>query len=336
MSTPESGSAVPPARGVRLPWRELPAPVRETIDGSLPAPLAGVTDVAGGFSPGAAARLQLSDGTSRFVKATSSELNEGSHRLYRMEAVIAEALPERVPAPRLLGNIEVGSWIALVFEYLPGRPPRQPWQAAELRSVLRLLAELPGLLTPSPLPAPTVAEQYGEDLQGWRRLSAERDGGASARLPFGDWPFGDWPFGDWVDRHLDALADLEAGWEQAVAGDSLVHADLRADNLLIGEDRVWVVDWPWACLAQPWFDLLGMLPSIVLQGGPPAAAVAAEHPVFADADPAAVTAVLAAMVGYLLRQSLQPAPPNLPTLRAFQRAQGIAALPWLIERTGWP
>jgi len=340
MSTPEDRSAAPPARGVRLPWRELPAPVRETVEGSLPSPLAGVTDVAGGFSPGGAARLQLSDGTSRFVKATSSELNEGSHRIYRMEAGIAAALPERVPAARLLGNIEVDSWIVLLFEYLPGRPPRQPWQAAELRSVLQLLAELPGLLTPSPLPAPTAAQQFGEDLRGWRQLLAERDAGASARSPFGerpfgDWAFGDWAFGDWVDRHLDALADLEAGWEQAVAGDSLVHADLRADNLLIGEDRVWVVDWPWACLAQPWFDLLGMLPSIVMQGGPPAASIAAEHPVFADADPAAVTTVLAALVGYFLRQSLQPAPPGLPTLRAFQRAQGMAALPWLIERTGW-
>jgi aminoglycoside phosphotransferase (APT) family kinase protein len=120
-----------------------------------------------------------------------------------------------------------------------------------------------------------------------------------------------------------------------VAGDSLVHADLRADNLLLAGDRVWVVDWPWACLAQPWFDLLGMLPSVVMQGGPPAARIAAEHPVFADAEPAGVTAVLAALIGFFLRQSMQPAPPNLPTLRAFQRGQGMAGLPWLIERTGW-
>jgi aminoglycoside phosphotransferase (APT) family kinase protein len=315
----------PPACGVRLPWRQLPAPVREAVEQSLPSPIAGVTDQSGGFSPGAAARLELRDGSSRFVKATGAELNPDSHRFYRMEAEIAAALPAWVPAARLRASFEVGSWIALVFDHLPGRPPRQPWDAGELRSVLRLLAELPGLLTPSPLPAPTAAEQFGESFRGWRRLAAGRQAGRGDGLPFGEW----------VDRRLGALAELEAGWEQAVAGDSLVHADLRADNLLLEQERVWIVDWPWACRAQPWLDLLGMLPSIVMQGGPPADRIAAEHPVFADADPAGVTSVLAALVGFFLRQSLQPAPPGLPTLRAFQRAQGMAALPWLMQRTGW-
>ncbi len=269
--------------------------------------------------------MRLRDGRSRFVKVTSTELNPDSYRIYAMEASIAAALPDRVPAPRLLDTVELDGWIALLFEYLPGRPPRQPWHDDELRSVLRLLAELPGLLTPSPLPAPSAAEQFGGVFRGWRRLAADRQAGLLETLPFGAW----------VDRRLAGLADLESGWEQAVAGDSLVHADLRADNLLLDGDRVWVVDWPWACRAQPWLDLLGMLPSIVMQGGPPAATIAAGHPVFADADPAGVTAVLAALIGFFLRQSMLPAPPGLPTLRAFQRAQGMAGLPWLVERTGW-
>ncbi|MEZ4617961.1 MAG: hypothetical protein R2867_20965 [Caldilineaceae bacterium] len=33
--------------------------------------------------------------------------------------------------------------------------------------------------------------------------------------------------------------------------------------------------------------------------------------------------------------SLQPDPPGLSTLRAFQAAQGAIALDWLAERTGW-
>jgi aminoglycoside phosphotransferase (APT) family kinase protein len=315
----------PPAHGVRLPWRALPEPVRDAIEQAVRMPIVAVAEQIGGFSPGVAARLELADGSFRFVKATGEELNPDSARIYRMEAEIAAALPERVPAPRLLDSLEVGSWIALLFEYVPGRPPRQPWVDGELRAVLRLLAELPGLLTPSPLPVPTAAELFGDSLTGWRRLLDDREAGRYQQLPFGDW----------VDHRLAELAELESDWEEAVAGDSLVHADLRADNLLLTDDRVWVVDWPWACRAQPWFDLLGMLPSIVMQGGPPAARIAAEHPVFVGADPAGVTATLAALIGYFLRQSMQPAPPNLPTLRAFQGAQGMAGLPWLIERTGW-
>jgi hypothetical protein len=33
--------------------------------------------------------------------------------------------------------------------------------------------------------------------------------------------------------------------------------------------------------------------------------------------------------------SLEPAPPNLPRIREFQRAQGDAALSWLWSRLGW-
>ena len=61
-------------------------------------------------------------------------------------------------------------------------------------------------------------------------------------------------------------------WEAAAEGPTLVHADLRADNDLLTGDRVVVVDWPWACLAAPWFDLVAMLPSV-------RAMKAAHHPV---------------------------------------------------------
>jgi len=325
MTQAASLAGPPPARGVRLPWHQLPEQMRRAIEQTVESPITRVVDLSGGFSPGVAARLELADGTNRFVKATGEELNPDSYRIYAMEAVIAAALPDRVPAPRLLDTVEVDGWIALLFEYLPGRQPRQPWLDGELHSVLGLLAELPGLLTPSPLPAPSAAEQFGDSFRGWRRLAEDRESGLLARLPFGAW----------VDRRLAELAELESGWEQAVAGDSLVHADLRADNLLLDGARIWVVDWPWACRAQPWLDLLGMLPSIVMQGGPPAASIVAEHPVFGGADPAGVTATLAALIGFFLRQSMLPAPPNLPTLRAFQRAQGMAGLPWLVERTGW-
>lgn len=314
----------PPAQGVRLPWRQLPPELRDAIERSAGHPITGVTERSGGFSPGVAARLELSDGTSRFVKATSAELNSDSYRIYEMEAEIAGALPAGVPAPRLLDRLTFGSWIALLFEYVPGRPPREPWDDRELRAVLGLVAELPALLASDSVPAPTAAEQFGSSFRSWRRL-------CDAHQPLA----GRLPHGDWIDRNLAGLAELEAGWADALAGDSLVHADLRADNLLLDGNQIWVLDWPWACRAQPWFDLLGMLPSVLMQGGPPAERIVAEHPVFAGVEPAAVTAVLAALIGYFLRQSLQPAPPGLPTLRAFQFGQGAAGLPWLIERTGW-
>ena len=50
------------------------------------------------------------------------------------------------------------------------------------------------------------------------------------------------------------------------------------------------------------------------------------------ADPAAVDSYVAALAGYFTRQALLPPPPGLPTLRAFQAAQGTIARTWAAER----
>ena len=45
--------------------------------------------------------------------------------------------------------------------------------------------------------------------------------------------------------------------------------------------------------------------------------------------------VVAATAGFMIRGSRLPPPPGLPTVRAFQRDQGLPALEWLKRRTGW-
>ncbi|MEU3554724.1 phosphotransferase family protein [Streptomyces fragilis] len=138
----------------------------------------------------------------------------------------------------------------------------------------------------------------------------------------------------WARRHLEQLAAREAGWAAAAAGTALVHGDLRADNILLTADRVVFVDWPWAAIGAPWFDVVAMGPSVVMQSDDPEDAVARldRHLVGRGADPGDVTTVLVAVAGYFLHSGLQAPPPGLPTLRAFQRAQGEAALRWLRRR----
>ncbi|HKO84949.1 MAG TPA: hypothetical protein VJ140_10415 [Actinomycetota bacterium] len=79
-----------------------------------------------------------------------------------------------------------------------------------------------------------------------------------------------------------------------------------------------------------------MLPSVRAQGGPQPETLFERHAVTRGADPDAVTAVLAPLAGYLVRESRQPPPPRLPTLRAFQQDHSRPALAWLRQRTGWP
>ncbi|MCK9901956.1 aminoglycoside phosphotransferase [Parafrankia colletiae] len=324
----------PPAIGMRLPWSGVPADLARMVESHLGAPVAEATTQTGGFSPGVAARLRLADGRRVFAKAVGPRPNPDSPILHRAEGRIAARLPLAAPAPRLIATFEAHGWVVLVFEDVDGAPPDLPWKKDQLDRVLAALADLAAVLTPSPLEAPTVVERFGEDLRGWRRLAAGSP--TAGRAPDATTTKDDLETLDpWACRHLDALADLETRWTDAATGDSLVHADLRADNLLLTPDRVVVVDWPWACAAAPWFDLLAMLPSVRMQGGPAPEDVFDVHPVARGADADAVTATIAALAGFFVRQSLQPAPPGLPTLRPFQAAQGRAALDWLRIRTGW-
>ncbi|MEU8246989.1 aminoglycoside phosphotransferase family protein [Nonomuraea sp. NPDC048916] len=302
----------PPASGVRVPWSEVHPAVREAVGEFLGGSVAEAVTQTSGFSPAAAVRLRTAGGRRAFVKAVGPEPNADSVRIYRSEAEIAAALPASVPAPRLLTSFEIEGWVTLVFEDIDGHHPAMPWRRDELDRVLGAVERMSAALTPAPIAAPPITERYAAAFHGWRDLLTDDTTGLDP----------------WALRHLAALAELESGWAGAAAGDTLVHTDLRADNVLLTADRVYVVDWPWACVGVAWLDRACLLPSVGMQGGPP------PHELLPDPDPA-VTAVVAALAGYLVRQGRRPDPPGLPTVRAFQRAQGVVAVEWLKRRTGW-
>jgi aminoglycoside phosphotransferase (APT) family kinase protein len=306
----------PPAKGKRLPWSAIPARLRAEAERLLGGRVTAAETQPGGFSPGVAARLQLSNGARAFVKAVG-DINPESPDIHRAEAAITAALPAGTPAPRLLGFIDDDGWVILLLEDIAGRLPAAGWPPDELDRVLAAMTALSESLTPAPIAAPPAATRYSDLGRGWRALlTSGTDHG-------------------WAARNLERCVALEAGWGDAVSGDCLAHGDIRADNVLLTADRVIFVDWPWACLAPPWFDLVTMLPSLVLDGGPEPETVLAGHPLARRADPEAVTVVAAALAGFFLWKGGQPDPPGLPTLRAFQRAQAEVALRWLQTRTGW-
>lgn len=318
--------APPPAEGVRLPWSAVPAHVRAAVEGELGSAVVQATSQPGGFSPGVAARLRLADGREVFAKAAGPAPNPGVPAIHRREAAVVAALPPAAPAPRLhfVHDDQASGWIVLVFAAVAGRQPAQPWHADELGRVRDALAELSAALTPSPLAPPVVpraSAEFGERLCGWGLLLAE---GPQARGRLDPWSA----------RHLEALAALEAGAPAAVDGETLLHFDVRADNLLLTPERVWLVDWPLACVGAAWVDVLFFAPSVAMQGGPPPDALLMGHPAARAADPAALTAAVAAVAGFFTQRALQPPPPGLPTVRAFQAAQGAVARAWLAQRTG--
>ncbi len=324
MSDANRSAQPPPAEGVRLQWAAVPEQLRALAERKLGSAVVSAASQPTGFSPGVAARLQLADGRRVFVKAAGPEPNPGVPAIHRREAQIVAALPAAAPVPRLLwwhDDAESG-WVVLLFEEVAGHTPAQPWLREELERVVAALVELGAALTPAPPGLPAVrsaGEVFTTQLCGWGQLLAE---GSAARSRLDAWSA----------RHLEALAALEAEAPAAVAGETLLHLDVRADNVLLTPERVWFVDWPLACVGAAWVDILFFAPSVAMQGGPPPEQLIARHPGVRSADPAAITAAVASIAGFFTQRSLEPPPPGLPTVRAFQAAQGAVARAWLAER----
>ena len=313
----------PPPRGARLHWEQAPKRLRNAFEAWVGSTVREAVTQPSGFSPGVAARLLLADGRRFFVKAVGPDLNPDSAGIYRREIRIVSGMPDGVPVPRLLWSHDEGEngWVALAFEDIAGEHPRQPWDLRELDRVLEALVRLGERLTPCPLPG-GVALPAGEVLphDGW--LTLRGDVHRQRRLA------------PWFLRNLDLLVELEARTPEAAAGDTLVHFDVRADNLLLTPERVWFLDWPHACTGAAWVDVITFAPSVTMQGGPPPEEVVAAHPACRAADPEHVTVVVAALAGYWTDWGSRPPPPGLPTVRAFQEAQGAVARDWLLRRVG--
>jgi hypothetical protein len=272
-----------------------------------------------GFSPGLASRLKLADGRRAFLKAVHESANPDTPDIHRREARILAAMPASAPVARLLWSFERDGWVALCLEDIEGRHPREPWTDEDLSRVIAAATRMARDLTPSPIDIDrTAAYAFASGINGWR-VAAQRN---EDRLD------------DWCLRKLPRLAKLEAHAPAAAAGETLLQFDMRADNILLSDERVYFVDWPWARKGAWWIDLLLMAPSVSMQGGP-APQTFLERLDVQGVPRHDLDAVICTMAGYFVVRALDPPPPGIPTVRAFQAAQGRVATAWLRERTGW-
>lgn len=326
MVPPDAGrrSSWPAAEGERREWRDLPRAVRTALEAHLGARVVEATSERGGFSPGVASRLGLSDGRRVFAKVVGYDANPDSPDIHRREANVLARLPQNAPVPRLLSTFDNGSWVALFLEEIAGATPRLPWDPTELRRVLVAVEDLVDSLTPAPFDAGAFGERYRATFTLWQQFASARERDSTAVVDLDPWAV----------EHLDDLVELERRFPRATRGRTLLHFDLRADNILLTPDRVYFADWPWASVGAGWVDLVGFLPSVAMQGGPPPWSIFDGNPLAQGVRDEDVEALLAGFAGYLLGNARRPPPPGLSTLRPFQLAQGVEALEWLKHRLG--
>jgi hypothetical protein len=199
--------------------------------------------------------------------------------------------------PQLLGWDNSKERPVLLLEDLSQARWPPPWQAGDEALVMAALDELHAAPAPPGLPG---AES--DVSAGWPELGADP-------LPFLSLGL---VSAAWLDANLATLQS--AGERAALAGGSVVHLDIRSDNLCFKDGRALIVDWNWASLGNPAVDAQFWLPSLVLEGGIPPIDLEPEYAAW--------------LVGFFAARAGLPVIVDAPGVRPIQLAQLKVVLPW--------
>jgi hypothetical protein len=202
------------AAGVRVEYAALPGRVRAWVEAELRSQVTSAVTQAGGFSPGAAARVVTASGGRAFVKAVGPELNPKTPELFRMERWLWSRCPHHL--------MRRSCW--------PPTTTVTGWPCCSRTSKV-------GCRTP--------VDQRGCG-SGLRRIGRAHRGAASLALAAAPraevtmagfltrWPLvrrsPPFDLDPWAGRHLDALVGLGERALRAIRGDTLTHWDVRSDN----------------------------------------------------------------------------------------------------------
>ena len=279
--------------------------VAEVIGGG---PVRGWTRVESGGYSRASAHWQASaaSGERVFVKHA---LTAAGVAALRKERILYEAL--RGPfMPAFLGAYDKDGTTLLVLEDLSGAEWPPPWSAGRIDAVLESLATVHASPVPGGL---ELLADDRDDIAGWPDVASDPEPLLSTGICSAAW----------LDQALPVL--LRAAKKAPLDGDDLLHFDVRSDNLCLRGGSAVLVDWNLACCGNGRFDVAFWLPSLRLESGP--------EPWEVLPDAGALAAVVA---GFFAARAGLPVPAAAPTVRGFQRAQAVVALPWAARELGLP
>lgn len=309
---------VPHAATAQRPdWAGVPEPVRDWVQDQLQARVLSATSELSGYTPGFAARLRLDDGRRVFAKIGGWGL-DWLLESYAEEAIKRRLLPVGVPAPELISDaqavIDDESWQLLIFDEIDGRPPHRPWTEADLAIAVRTVETAAQALTPAP--AGYNWELLSDNLGG---LGPDKEQMIIER------------FGD----HADELRELVTALPERCNGTTLVHLDLRDDNMIIGADgRGWIVDWNFPVLGKPFVDLVTLLMS-ARGDGQDVDQILDASPLVNRCDEEAIDSLLADLALYYAIACRGGEPDGSVYLREHQRWHAEVVADWLAERRNW-
>lgn len=277
--------------------------VRDRVERLLRDEVVAARVAGAGFTPADRWVVALASGRTAFVKAATNQVIAGwlraEQRLYSSVSAVF--------VPRLLAWDDDGAKPVLLLEDLSDAHWPPPWRPRDVDAVLAALDRLHALSPPAGFPP--AGEVFASD--GWARVAADPApflavGVATAA---------------WLEGVLPTLLAAESAFR--IEGRSLLHLDVRSDNLCIRDGGALLVDWNHASVGNPLLDLAFWLPSLEMEGGPP------PERLLRDAPEAAAT-----VSGFFAARAGLPPVPGAPGVRPVQVAQLRTALPWAARALG--
>ncbi|MDN3240015.1 phosphotransferase family protein [Glycomyces tritici] len=262
--------------------------------------------------------VTFSDGSAAFAKGATTEEIAG---WLRNEHRILDHLRGTGLTPEVLGWQDDGTRLPLLVTedlsaaYWPAAGAENPnggtstvWRPGDIDALRRTLDRL--RRTPLPARLPRTPSWPGPQ---WPRVIelADRLVDLGVVVP------------GWLEAHAETLTAVDAAADTALdLGACLVHGDFRSDNVCLlggaGEREARLVDWSHAGAGHELHDLVQLLPTLHLEGGPPPWQVCTEPaPLIARlAGPSLQRACVSEQPTWLRRVFLELASINLTWLAA--------------------
>ncbi len=262
----------------------------------------------GGYSPAERWVATLPDGSTVFAKIATTPLIAG---WLRQEARIYAEIHARC-MPSIAAFEDDPERPMLLMEDLTYAHWPPPWSWANVEAVRAMLAEVAAI--PAPDFLPKASESIFQTGAHWQEVSRNPQ-------PFLSLGLCD---AAWLDAALPALLAAESSVD--LTGETVVHLDVRSDNLCFAdEDEPVLIDWSHAARGPGKLDVAFWLPSLQFEGGPAPESILPHEPGYA-----------ALLSGFFAARAGLPIIPTAPFVRRVQKEQLSTAFPWAVRALELP
>lgn len=247
-------------REARPQWSEVPEDIIRQIEYISGKKIIEGKIAWGGYSNSACFEITLADGAKLFVKGTHPGQDAHGVKTVEQEIYAYKTIPEiENNAPVFLGlasDKDEDGWSLMIFEYLNHKPfIINEKELKRVFSTLKIFHNVKEENLPNNFPkakTTNFVERYFIPQGGWIRIKEEKEIYKKFLTIFSDEGEAD----NFFKINLPILCEKQKLFcEEKFCTKGVIHQDLREDNIIATENKIYIIDWPNSCYGAVELDL---------------------------------------------------------------------------------